>query len=32
MGYITADQLRTLALAMADNGYGMYLKSLLNQS
>lgn len=31
MGFITADQLRALALAMADNGYGMYLKSLLDQ-
>ena len=30
MGFITADQLRALALAMADNGYGMYLKSLLD--
>ena len=31
MGFITADQLRALALAMADNGYGIYLKSLLDQ-
>jgi len=31
MGFITADQLRVLALAMADNGYGAYLKSLLKQ-
>jgi len=29
MGFITTDQLRVLALAMADNGYGIYLKSLL---
>ena len=29
MGFITADQLHVLALAMADNGYGIYLKSLL---
>lgn len=32
MGFITADQLRALAFTMADNGYGIYLKSLLNQS
>ncbi|MBM3181541.1 MAG: glucose-1-phosphate thymidylyltransferase RfbA [Chloroflexi bacterium] len=32
MGFITADQLRALALTMADNGYGIYLKSLLDQS
>ncbi len=31
MGFITAEQLRALALAMADNGYGTYLKSLLDQ-
>jgi len=31
MGFITADQLRALAFAMADNGYGIYLKSLLDQ-
>ncbi len=31
MGFITADQLRALALTMADNGYGIYLKSLLDQ-
>lgn len=31
MGFITADQLQALALAMADNGYGVYLKSLLDQ-
>jgi glucose-1-phosphate thymidylyltransferase len=30
MGFINADQLRALALAMADNGYGAYLKSLLD--
>lgn len=29
MGFITAGQLRELANAMADNGYGVYLKSLL---
>jgi len=32
MGFITADQLRSLANAMADNGYGLYLKRLLDQS
>ncbi len=31
MGFITADQLRALAFDMADNGYGIYLKSLLDQ-
>ncbi len=31
MGFITVDQLGALALAMADNGYGAYLKSLLKQ-
>jgi glucose-1-phosphate thymidylyltransferase len=30
MGFINADQLRAMALAMADNGYGMYLRSLLD--
>ena len=30
MGYITADQLRTLANGMADNGYASYLRRLLD--
>jgi len=30
MGYITAEQLRTLANGMADNGYASYLRSLLD--
>lgn len=30
MGFISAGQLQALALAMADNSYGMYLKGLLD--
>ena len=30
MGYITAEQLRTLANGMADNGYASYLRRLLD--
>jgi glucose-1-phosphate thymidylyltransferase len=30
MGYITAEQLRTLANGMADNGYAAYLRGLLD--